>query len=76
MSSIYDRWADSDAYGDLGLVPEGEELPLLVQAIALSVHERVHEPWRRYMKVPEDDEEAFEEWKEWFRSFLRKRAES
>ncbi|MCZ0936883.1 MAG: hypothetical protein OXJ54_17110 [Gemmatimonadetes bacterium] len=76
MSSIWDRWADSDAYGDLGLVPEGEELPLLVQAIGLSVDEDVHEPWRRYLEVPEGDEDAFEEWKAWFRSFLRNRAES
>ncbi|WP_419949128.1 hypothetical protein [Candidatus Palauibacter sp.] len=76
MSSIHERWADDDAYGDGGLAPADEELPLITQAIAMSVHEDVHEPWRRYLEVPEGNEDAFEEWKEWFRSFLRKREES
>ncbi|WP_419856616.1 hypothetical protein [Candidatus Palauibacter irciniicola] len=76
MSGIQTHRADSDSYGDAGLTPADEGLPLITYVIELSIHDGVHEPWRRYLKVPEGDEDAFEEWKGWFRSFLRKRAES
>lgn len=73
---MWDRWADDDSYGDAGLAPASEQLPLPTEALALAIHEEVTEPWDRYMKLPEGDVEAREEWEKWFRKFIRKRKQA
>ena len=68
--SMYDRWADDEKYGDGGLAPADEELPLQTQAIGLAIHKEVRGPWERLKQVPEGDDEAYEAWKRWCRGFI------
>ena len=70
--TMYDRWRDDDEAGG-GLTTGPVSLVAIATGLACYGEPG---PLERLFDLPDEDNEAFERWKEWMRRYLRRRAEA